>query len=613
MIIFFKSCEHLIGKTTMDELNQEQRDVLATGGDILVVACPGSGKTHTLIHKIARELSQVTSHREFVVALTYTHVAAEEIRDRVEGMGVDTSQLWVGTIHSFCLTWILRPYAIYHADLKDGFSVVDTFEGEELLDEVTKRHPPLTSRFECEHYATERGFSPDKNTPETNIEAVESSIAEYHARLLRQKKIDFEMMLKYSYDLISGHRPIAKRLSQLFRIIAVDEYQDTRDIQYSIVSRILRERDSKTKLFIVGDPNQAIFGSLGGVAKTVDELNALTGRQVKQLNLQSNYRSSQRIVDYFNNFAVTPIQIRAVGQYREYCGDLVHDTMIDKSELVQSIAQLVRHNVEVLGVSPEQICIIAPWWIHLASITRSLVHALPEYEFNGPGLSPFGQNRDNFWYKVARIALTDSAPDLFRRRVRWAREIVDELIRHGHDADLSPREFLKITNGIHIRATKGTEYLTEYFETFVESFALILKPDSELLIQREGFFDRMANRIARIRKEGVDGDDIETFRAVFRPKTGIVISTIHGVKGEEFDSVIAFGLLEGIVPHYKAANHEKLDIAKKLMFVIGSRARMNLYLISETGRGNEWHPKYQSNVLRSLATYDYSSRSITKL
>lgn len=611
MIVFCNSYGHSISEAAVDELNQEQRDALAAEGDVLVVACPGSGKTHTLIHKIAAELSQVTSHREFVVALTYTHVAAEEIRDRVEAMGVDTSQLWIGTIHSFCLTWILRPYAIYHEDLQDGFSVVDTFESEELLEEIAKRHPPLKSQFECKYYATEQGFSPDKSTPSGNIKAVESSIAEYHARLLEQKKIDFEMMLKFAHDLIAEHRPIAKRLSQLFRIIAIDEYQDTRDIQYSIVSRVLRQAGSNTKLFIVGDPNQAIFGSLGGVAKTADELNALTGRQVKQLSLQSNYRSSQHIVDYFSHFAVAPLQIQATGQHQGWHGDLVHDTTIDKSGLVQGIAKLIRHNVEVLGISPEQICIVAPWWIHLASITRSLVRALPEYDFNGPGLSPFGQNRDNFWYKVARIALTDSAPDLFRRKVRWAREVLDELARAGHVHDLSPRELLKITNGIQLRATRGTEYLADYFEEFAKSFDLILRPDSELSIQRQGFFDRMTNRIARIRRdEGIDGDDLETFRAVFRPRTGIVISTIHGVKGAEFDSVIAFGLLEGLVPHFSEPAHEKLDTAKKLMFVIGSRARMNLYLISETGRGHPRYPKYQSDVLKPLATYDYSSRSI---
>ncbi|MEJ6014569.1 ATP-dependent helicase [Corynebacterium sp. H127] len=598
----------------MRELNEDQQIAVATEGDVLLVACPGSGKTYTLIHKIAEELSQVTSHRDFVVALTYTHVAAEEIRDRVETLGVDTSQLWIGTIHSFCLTWILRPYAIYHDDLKNGFSVVDTYESEELLDEFTKKHPPLKSRFECKYYATESGFSPDKSTPAANIMAVEASIGEYHAQLLKQKKIDFEMILKFAYDLISEHRPIAKRLSQLFSMIAIDEYQDTREIQYSIVSRILREKEYRPKLFVVGDPNQAIYGSLGGIAKSANELSALTGRQIEQLALHSNYRSSQQIVDYFSYFAVTPLQIQAAGPSKLERGDLIHDITIAKSELVPAIAALIRHNTETLGIPPEQICIVAPWWIHLASMTRALVAALPGYNLNGPGLSPFGENRDNFWYKVARISLTDSAPDLFHRRIRWAKEILDELYQAGHESNLSPREFLKTTNSIRIQATSGTEYLAQYFDEFIKAFQIAVVPDSELLIQRQGFFDRMTNRLRRIRNdESVDGDDLETFRAVFRPRTGIVISTIHGIKGAEFDTVIAFGLLEGQVPHFNEPDNEKEDAAKKLMFVIASRARRNLYLISETGRGNQRFPKFQSRVLGTIDAHYYTSRSVTKL
>lgn len=597
------------------DLNSEQRAALEAKGDVLVIACPGSGKTRTLIHKIASELSQISSHREFVVALTYTHVAAEEIRDRVEAMGLDTTQLWVGTIHSFCLNWILRPYSLYHEALKNGFGVVDIFETEELLNEIANRNPPLKSQFDCRYYATEHGFSLDRNTPAENIDPLWSTIIEYHKRLLEQKLIDFEMMLQYAYDLISNHRPIARRLGQLFRIVAIDEYQDTRDIQYSIVSKIIREPNSESRLFVVGDPNQAIFGSLGGVAKTAGELAALTGHTVSELALRTNYRSSQQIVDYFSNFAVTPMEIEAKGDWRDWSGHLVHDITIDKSELVQGIAALIRHNIEVLGVSTDQICIVAPWWLHLASITRSLVQELPDYEFNGPGLSPFGQNLDNFWYKVARIALTHSAPDMFPRRIRWAREIVDELTAAGFIRDdLTARDFLKAANGIDIAGTSGTDFLTGYFHAFCTVFGVVPTLDSELAVQRESFFARMKNRLARIQNdEGIDGDDLETFRKVFRPRSGIVVSTIHGVKGAEFDSVIAFGLLEGIVPHFSEAVSEQADIAKKLIFVIGSRARKNLYLISESGRGNRWYPKYQSNVLKGLGKYPYTSRLISRL
>lgn len=276
-------------------LNAEQQAAIGRDGHVLLVASPGSGKTRTLIHKIASELSQIRSHREFVIALTYTHVAAEEIRDRIDGLGVDTAQLWVGTIHSFCLTWILRPYGIYHEALRERFSVIDSHDREAILDEIAKRNGMRGGHHDCKYYATEDGYSLDKHIAPNLIRPLERTIEEHHERLLGRRQIDFEMMLKFAHDLIAEHEPIAKRLGQIFKIIAIDEYQDTRDIQYSIVSRIIRESSRGTKLFAVGDPNQAIFSSLGGVAKSAREIESLTCRRVKELALRKNYRSSQQI------------------------------------------------------------------------------------------------------------------------------------------------------------------------------------------------------------------------------------------------------------------------------------------------------------------------------
>ncbi|MEL0626625.1 ATP-dependent helicase [Salinibacterium amurskyense] len=596
----------------MHELNSEQRAALDTKGDVLLVACPGSGKTRTLIQKIALELSKASSHRKFVVALTYTHVAAEEIRDRIDAMGIDTSQLWVGTIHSFCLTWILRPYSLYHESLRHGFGVVDIFESDEMLDEIASRHLPLKNHHDCKYYATRTGYEFDRSTSPDRIEPLKKTIAEYHEQLLSRSLIDFEMMLKFSHDLLVSHAPIARRLGALFQFIAIDEYQDTREIQYFIVGMIIRESMDRTGLFIVGDPNQAIFGSLGGVAKSAAEISLLTGRIIKPLALHQNYRSSQQIIDYFGHFAVEPMFIEASGEWKDWTSSIVHDVSISKTDLVKGVADLVRHNIETLRINPESIAVIAPWWIHLASITRALVQELPEYEFNGPGLSPFGQNLDNFWYKVARIALTFAAPDMFRKRMRWAQELVDELTASGYASDsLTARELLKITNEITSAGKNGTEFLINFFEEFCHRLGFEPQPGSELSEQRDSFFRRMENRISDIQKrENVDVDDLETFRKVFRPRRGVVVSTIHGVKGAEFDSVIAFGLLEGFVPHFNEPEAEKDHIAKKLLFVIGSRARKNLFLVSETGRGNQWHPKYQSNVLEAVHDHPYTSRSI---
>jgi DNA helicase-2/ATP-dependent DNA helicase PcrA len=130
---------------TRTELNDEQSEAVREENSVFLVACPGSGKTRTLTYKIAYELSRLPSKRQFIVALTYTHRAADEIHERIEGLGVNTSQLWIGTIHSFCLEWILKPYAIYEPALAHGFRIMDGHEQEKLLEALcrTQRGIPL--------------------------------------------------------------------------------------------------------------------------------------------------------------------------------------------------------------------------------------------------------------------------------------------------------------------------------------------------------------------------------------------------------------------------------------------------------------------------------------
>lgn len=84
-----------------EDLNDEQVAAISEPNNVFLVACPGSGKTRTLTYKIALELSRLDTINKWVVAITYTHRAADEIRERIETLGVDTSQLWIGTIHAF--------------------------------------------------------------------------------------------------------------------------------------------------------------------------------------------------------------------------------------------------------------------------------------------------------------------------------------------------------------------------------------------------------------------------------------------------------------------------------------------------------------------------------
>jgi superfamily I DNA/RNA helicase len=570
---------------TRTELNDEQSEAVREENSVFLVACPGSGKTRTLTYKIAYELSRLQSKRQFIVALTYTNRAADEIHERVEGLGVDTSQLWIGTIHSFCLEWILKPYGIYEPHLERGFRIIDSHEREKLLEELCRTQRGITY-WDCEYYFTEQGYvlgCRDQN----KHERLRAIFALYFRRLAQNRQIDFEQILFYASRLIQSQPQLARVLANIFGWMLIDEYQDTRRIQYSIVAAIVRAGAERTKLFVVGDPNQAIFGSLGGFAMSVAELRQLCGIRLEERALSENYRSTDRLIRYFSNFTVQATGIQGAGRARAFPSSISYNTTLERDQLGVELVRLIRLSIGQ-GFAADQICVLAPQWNLLGGVTRWLAGALPEYQFDGPGMVPFSRDQENFWYRLSRIALTQASPAQHVRRMRWAAEVIRDLGNEGIDTrDLSAKQLLRESNAILLNQPDGLLYLREFFTSLMDRLGIDWQSHALLSEHHQAFFDSSAAKIERLRREGaayIGG--IDFFRKVFQHRSGITVNTIHGVKGAEFDVVIAFGLLQGMVPHFseEAEADRGTNSAKKLLYVVGSRARKHLYLISERQR-----------------------------
>lgn len=363
----------------------------------------------------------------------------------------------------------------------------------------------------------------------------------------------------------------------------IDEYQDTKEIQYHIISKILSEGKGKSKTIIVGDPNQSIYDSLGGYPMQKEELEKLFGFSLVQLSLDKNYRSSEAIINYFNHYKTFETPIIAFGSEKKYNSCITFNNTISVDNLVEEVARLILYNIEG-GISPNEICIVAPQWVHIASITRKLIVRLPNYSFDGPGMAPFSRDIENFWFKVSRIALTEPSPYMYVRRLRWSKEILNELDSAGVDVtNISNKQFLRICNAIEIKETDGLAYLSVFFKQISKELKFDISSFSSLNEHFISFFESSANRIQKLIDEVNPAiGEIENFRKVFKQKDGITVSTIHGVKGEEYDTVIGFALLNDYVPHFNDKNG--YNNAKKLLYVLASRARKNLYLISEKYR-----------------------------
>ena len=548
----------------LNELNSQQRKVCIEENNILLKACPGSGKTRTLTYKLAYLVEKYIDSHKLNIAITYTNRAADELKERLEKIDVPEDKVWVGTIHQFCLEFIIRPYTMYHERLKKGYHIIDEYVTNQYIDEIID----------------ELGLDIGYNKPFEYPEIVE----EYQKKLLDEKEIDFTDILEIAYDLVNQHTFISENIAGIIRTILVDEYQDTNELQYKILSSIVRS-NNEIQVTFVGDTNQAIYGGLGGVAKTCAELQKEFGVIFKERKLDGCYRTTQRIIDYYSNFQLQSTPIYAVSDIKDEIGCLVYNNSISSSALYEEIARIVKEELS-RGVSDKEICIIAPQWWLLFPLSKKMRELLPDVKFDAPDITPIKYDPMNVFYLVSKLLFTESGKKIWLRK-KIANEII-EILAEEYKICLSDKvdehRVLKIINSQFETDGNGVDYLKNAIENFLLDVGIDLNAETHLQKAYEDFMIKIKDRV----KNHHLSTDVEVFRQCFKEKEGIVINTFHGVKGEEYTTVIAFGILNGYIPHWDTIINKSQDYredeTKKLLYVVCSRAKKNLYLFSEQGR-----------------------------
>jgi DNA helicase-2/ATP-dependent DNA helicase PcrA len=565
----------------LDKLNDEQKLAVRQDGNVLLTACPGSGKTRVIIHKLAYEVSRLEEgSKKRIAAVTFTVRASEEIFRRLNALGINSERIWSGTLHSFCLEWIIKPYSCYLPELKNGFSIADETFCSDLISELKEKYElqqidPVNLRFN-----RDGSFVEPKSVQKKLLK-------EYHKILKEKKLIDFELLLYYSYQILTTYPKIQRTLSNIFKLICVDEYQDTQDLLYAIISTIIKAGNGKTSLFLVGDTDQAIYASLGGVAKSMEEIQAeLNGIPITPLTLTGNYRSSQRVINFYRHFQTQSIEIEAVGSNAATEGLITLNDTIHCTKIVDEIARLIQCSLD-RGIAEDEICVLVPQWWLITSVSKKLRATLPDVNFDASGLAPMSRNRENIWYKLSRLFLTEPNPKIYSSRYRWATELIENFRVITNTEFIEKyrieRNLLRLINTIKSDESEGIDYIVDCFDQFLLAVEIEYAKYPQLVDDRKRFFDNIESRLT-------DPDfkvpsDIQSFKSFYREMTGVIINTCVGVKGEEFETVIAYGLLYGYIPHWNEIfSGNATETAKKLMYVICSRAKTNLHLISETGR-----------------------------
>ena len=558
------------------ELNKEQQDAVECSGDVVVSACPGSGKTRVLTARVIRGVSELQSVQERVAALTFTNRAADEIQVRLDREGVPTDYLWAGTIHAFALEWILRPYAPYSETLRLGFSVEDEYFCNRLLREIRKQCG-LDTYAEINTKYNRVGSVDNSN------EATDAAFKLYNRELRHHKVIDYDEVLYLAYHLLADNPEIAANLGAIFRLFCVDEVQDIQDLQYGILSEIYRASPIHPQMFFVGDADQSIFESIGGLSKSPQEIAEEFGMlNLKYFELVGNYRSTQRIIDCYRLFRPNVAKIESrVNNPKEHGHISFENQTIHRDDLFKRIAELVRLALDS-GVPEKEICIVAPQWEHVRALARQLVENLPDVSFDAPGLSPLYIVRESVWYNLARLFLTEPVPAQIRSRFRCANELLLDLgLLIGSEIPekiSSARRILRLVNQLQSNETDGIPFLRNLFTQFLNRCGLSLSGHTELSDSFNVFFEKAESQLADSQTGRLTR--VESYKKIFSYPSGVVVNTCHGVKGEEFDTVIAFGLLRGYVPHWsvilKGTTDEASQRESKLLYVVASRAKRQL-------------------------------------
>lgn len=280
------------------ELNQAQREAVEhVDGPCLVLAGPGSGKTTVITCRTRYLIEQAGIHPEHILVITFTRAAAGEMKERFLNMmqGV-TTPCTFGTFHSVFFQILRRAYG---------------YRGEQVLSEDGKRQilKGIIQEMELE-YEDEEEFIRQIMQEITLVkseyidlqhyystscgeEEFRSVYRRYEERLQKERRIDFDDMLVYTYELLKERPDILAMWQKKYQYILIDEFQDINRIQYEII-RMLAGKPAN--LFIVGDDDQSIYRFRGARPEIMlgfpeDYPTA------KRILLNVNYRSGREIVE----------------------------------------------------------------------------------------------------------------------------------------------------------------------------------------------------------------------------------------------------------------------------------------------------------------------------
>ena len=591
-----------------NSLNESQSAaVKQIDGPLLILAGAGSGKTKTITSRLAYLLDVVGIAPNNTLTLTFTNKAAKEMQERAFAMINPTSYPpLLCTFHKFGLLFL--KFNIHLLKRQNNFVVIDTDDKKRIIKKINAELPLPLIASEISRYKNSL-ISPGEAYAQAelkNYKQIAKIYEEYEAYLLENNLVDFDDLLALTYRLLDENPELAKRTSEQYQYIMIDEYQDTNELQFRLLKMLC---SSHNNLCVVGDDDQSIYGWRGANVRNILEFHE-DFENTMVVKLEENYRSRASILKVANELIQhnrTRLGKKLLAT-REGGEEVVTLSSNDENEEARKIAAKIADLIN-RGISPKEIAIL----YRVNALSRSLEEGL---------------NRSNIPYKlVGGLRFYDRAE--VKDLISYIR-----LITNPHDNFSMKRVINKPKRGlgkasvekIELAAITKTLSMYDFIKqsSIAELEALVKKKNTQTLKQFVADIDKVIEVAEHSTYEFIDvleetfklkeiyknlADEAERvanmdeFYGLFRDfikqspdatldeflneltlqsdqdaveGESIYIMSIHASKGLEFEHLFIIGLEEGFLP--LIGDGSDTEEERRLGYVAFTRAKDSLTL-----------------------------------
>jgi DNA helicase-2/ATP-dependent DNA helicase PcrA len=585
--------------------DDSQFEAYLSNTNTVVLAGPGSGKTTILTLKIVQLLTEKIPTSRGLACITFGREAAKEFTSRLTGLGFKhTQNVFLGTVHAFCISEIIKPFSHLYPELKipSPLQFISYPVKEEVISTIhtkLKLSPNEVSFTEIDRERRNNINGISKVTIPSYDQALKVAV-NYEDELSKRGLVDFELVVRYATLLIQEKSYVRDCLEARFPWILIDEYQDLGKPLHEMILALFS--NTKIKIFAVGDPDQSIYGFNGGYPEYLIELSQ--NDNFKSIRLTRNYRSNQDIIDA-SEIGLNPEESRnyiagvRINEDAEFNFKVCEEGISSQYKVIvdEIIPECIRDEVPL-----EEIAVI----VGTNGDVKNLSYLLEEKEI------PFYISKHDFersdivkWLETCALWCVDLRKASFTQLSNFWINLLN-----SHSITTNDRKS-KIYLYQVLTASKALEgNLNEWLRYVIESLDIIN------LIEESAYYpDEYSNldTLLSATKAGIySNNNITTFANIGMPQEQVTITTRHGAKGLEFEVVIITGLEEGRFPYYKTiqtGNTRQLKEDHRIFFVCVSRAKKICYFLRSKqyqfhGKYGPWKKTFKPSRFWNLV-YDY--------